>query len=215
MTTKPWKGNPLAPSRFQDCQGRWVSPGKMLSLIKAAATTACWKITGHRPELPWLNYTAIWRLSKIIGPDYRVLEFGSGFSTLWFARRCGQLVSIEDDAAWHQIVAAKLIDAGLSHVDYRHRSETDYCDLADIPEKSQNLVIVDGSRRNDCARLALGKARPGGYVFLDNSDSPFETHQEARSLLLDAADPRCRWIDLDFCPCLVQVQESVLVRLPD
>ena len=215
MTTKAWKGNPLAPSRFQDCQGRFVSPVKALSLARAVVSTLRWKITGHRPELPWLNYTAIWRLSKIISPDFRALEFGSGFSTLWFARRCGQLISVEDDAAWHRIVAAQLVAAGLSHVDYRHRSEADYCSLADIPEKSQHLVIVDGSRRNDCARLALEKARPGGYVFLDNSDSPFESHREAKALLLKAADPRCRWIDLDFCPCLVQVQESVLVRLPD
>ena len=37
--------------------------------------------------------------SKMEGDSF-VIEYGSGWSTRWFAERCGKLISIETDPKW-------------------------------------------------------------------------------------------------------------------
>ena len=57
---------------------------------------------------PWLTEGAIDFLSHFVRPGFRVLETGSGASTLWFAKRAKSVVSIEDDPDWYAAVTAAL-----------------------------------------------------------------------------------------------------------
>ncbi|MFO1490867.1 MAG: hypothetical protein U1F87_08170 [Kiritimatiellia bacterium] len=55
----------------------------------------------HRhPEPPWLTRAANERLLALTGPRDTVLEFGAGRSTLFFARRCARVESVEHNAEW-------------------------------------------------------------------------------------------------------------------
>lgn len=53
----------------------------------------------HGP-VPWFTYGATRYLSKIVRPDYRVLEFGAGNSTSWWAARTSEVVCVEHDPNW-------------------------------------------------------------------------------------------------------------------
>ena len=65
-----------------------------VSCIPHSVATTIWlKLTGRRPETPWLGYRAVKCLDELIEPDWRILEFGSGMSTSWFARRCASVLS--------------------------------------------------------------------------------------------------------------------------
>ena len=55
--------------------------------------------TAGKP-LPWLTYPAIDFLSQFDFSDATVFEWGSGFSTLWWAERCKQIVTVESSAKW-------------------------------------------------------------------------------------------------------------------
>lgn len=45
--------------------------------------------------IPWLTYPAIEFLKSYVRPGMRILEFGTGASTVWFVRRgCRVLVTI-------------------------------------------------------------------------------------------------------------------------
>lgn len=70
------------------------------------------------PEAPWLTPAAIALLERMLLPTDRGLEFGSGRSTLWFARRIGRLISVEDDPAWHDRISRQLKELSLGNVDY-------------------------------------------------------------------------------------------------
>ena len=50
--------------------------------------------------LPWWTYPAIAFLRDRIRPQFRVLEFGAGYSTLWLCRRVQQVVSFENSPEW-------------------------------------------------------------------------------------------------------------------
>lgn len=50
--------------------------------------------------VPWFTYGATHYLSKVVRPEYRVLEFGAGNSTRWWAGCVAEVVSVEHDPAW-------------------------------------------------------------------------------------------------------------------
>lgn len=152
--------------------------------------------------LPWLSFRAIRWLAANLSPTMHVFEYGSGGSTVFFARRVADVVSVEHDADWHARTSAVLADQGVRNCTYllrppapradvRHPStDTDYVgfDFADYvtaiddyADRSFDLVSVDGRARPSCVAAALSKVRPGGWMLLDNSDRP--AYRAAHELL--------------------------------
>src|SRR3990170_3194013 len=72
----------------------------------------------HR-DAPWLTKDMVGILASWFHPDDRGLEWGSGRSTIWFAKRVSRLISIEHDDLWYQKISARLMENKLSNVDYR------------------------------------------------------------------------------------------------
>src|SRR5881392_3049736 len=55
--------------------------------------------------IPWITYPALRFLEPRIRKSFKVFEFGSGLSTLWWAKRVSKVVSVEHDKDWHDLVA--------------------------------------------------------------------------------------------------------------
>lgn len=119
--------------------------------------------------LPWYTYGAIRFLAGRIDPGWRVFEYGSGNSTLWWAARVARVVSCEHDAAWH----ARLRPQLPAHVEYRHvgleRPEIYAAGAAEFPGQFE-VIVLDGRERVACARHAVLGLAPGGVIVWDNSD---------------------------------------------
>ncbi len=145
-----------------------------------------WLYEKRHPDHPWLAPDAIAWLEQNLRPDMCGFEWGSGRSTLWFAKRLQHLTSIESNAAWFTQVTRMVEKAGLTNVDLRHipldhaESETyalEYSPLPanpsailDFPDASLDFVVVDGWYRPVCARAALPKLKLGGILLIDNTD---------------------------------------------
>lgn len=144
--------------------------------IRARARQALYQ-RGH-PDAPWLTPEAIRLLDSMLRPSDIGAEFGSGRSTLWLARRCAHLTSVEHDEAWHATVSATLAVEGITHVDYqRHpRDAPDapgdrsaYAQVAQfLGDESIDFALVDGLYRDDVTLFLLPKIRPGGMLIIDN-----------------------------------------------
>lgn len=133
-------------------------------------------------ELPWFSYGAIDFLDGYLHKEMSVFEFGSGGSTLFFARRCESVVSVEDNSGWYELVAEKLVRRGVRNVDLRHVSvafttEQDFL-TSDYLEAVQlsvfDVIVVDGTEwtpnvRPICFRSAEKQVAPGGIVMVDDS----------------------------------------------
>ena len=153
-----------------------------------------WLYEKRHPDHPWLAPDAIVWLEQHLCPDMRGFEWGSGRSTLWFAKRLASLTSIESYAAWFQQVSRRVGESGLTNVDLRHiplehpDAQTyafDYSPLPanpsailGFPDASLDFVVVDGWYRPVCARAALSKLKPGGILLIDNTnwDDPPHVH---------------------------------------
>ena len=116
--------------------------------------------------VPWLVPDIIPTIAGLLTKNSKVLEFGSGGSTLWFAGLAGEVVSVEHDAGWHARVRAEIP----AHV-YLTREEPPYRIFTrSLPDNYFDLVLVDGRRRCDCMIASFRTLKKGGYLVLDNSE---------------------------------------------
>jgi hypothetical protein len=213
IITRVIKADPQRPTRFHDLRGHpldWASlPG-----IPAAICDAALHVTlGYRRHVPWLSYRATRTLGRLIQRDWRVIEFGAGMSTVWFAKRAAFVFSVESNSMWHKSVTSMLAECKLTNVDLRLRQGgcTDYTDLSELEDASCDLALIDGDCRDKCVAPTLRKLKPGGYVYLDNTDQPGD-RQVAESRLLGASLEWRRYFN-DFAPGLVAATQGLLVRL--
>jgi hypothetical protein len=148
---------------------------------------------------PWINFEAIAAIRARLAPGMRVFEYGSGGSTLYWASCGAELVSVEHDPEWYEVVRGRLrpgarVDLRLvepepydpradgldptdplaytsSDAPFRGRTFRRYVTQIDaFPDGWFDLVLVDGRARPSCLRHAAPKVKPGGMLVLDNAD---------------------------------------------
>lgn len=132
------------------------------------------ELLDSRGTVPWLSYEAILWLYEHIRDDWTIFEWGSGASTFWFASRCSQVVSVEHNEAWSEIVRRLLSQRITKNVElWCEPEQLRYVNAADEYDDGRfDLIVVDGFSdwRVDCVEKAIGKVKPGGYLILDNSE---------------------------------------------
>ncbi len=182
---------------------------------------------GHSPlsdQTPWICFPAIRWLESFLHKEMRVFEWGSGGSTLFFATRVRDVVSIEHNADWFRDVREHFCDKSILNVDYRliepeagppaavdsadvsctygsefagytTNSFVDYVRTIDSePDSSFEVVMVDGRARMACIVHALDKVKPGGVLILDNSER--EQYQKGLMDLQNSSLRHWKRIDL-------------------
>jgi SAM-dependent methyltransferase len=142
-------------------------------------------VNGRTPldlELPWFSYAAIDFLENHLQPHMSVCEYGSGGSTLFFAKRTKSVFSIENDPKWFDLVIRRLQAQSFSNVtlqlhpfDFKKADGFDHSAyLHAIPDGRFDVIVVDGSEewvpvRPTCFQKAEARIKPGGIIVVDDS----------------------------------------------
>lgn len=131
--------------------------------------------------VPWMNHAAIEFLSERLGNDMRLFEYGSGYSTLYFARLVGQVHSVEYDLGWLATIRKDIPqNATVSFVEYDPANGT-YSQSIHASGEQYDVVVVDGRDRVRCMREAVQAVSPDGVVIL--GDSQRDKYREAHSYM--------------------------------
>ena len=138
--------------------------------------------------VPWFTYPAIDFLTQIIKPTWRVFEWGSGYSTLWWANRVQTVTSVEDNRDWFETIQPRMpANASLLW----RADESAYVGALSEQGGCFDLIVIDGSHRNACARVATAQAARAELIVFDNAD--VETHRDGVELL-----KKTGWKRIDF-----------------
>jgi len=227
MINKLIKGDGNRISRIHDCRGNIV-PMKIIftNLPRAIYSWVLFRIFGMALNRPWISYEATKKIEeKLKKKECDVLEFGSGASTVWFATRSRHLTSIENDKKWHEIVSQRLkkIHLNLLNVDYYFsNNRVEYSGFKSDSNSQFDIILIDGPYREECLIKHLQSIKPGGLIYIDNTDvetSCGEVGEMARALLelKTFAQERNAKITrfTDFAPSCLHATEGYLVELPE
>lgn len=147
--------------------------------------------TGH-PWEPWLTREAIGILERRLTKTMKLFEFGSGASTIWYAKRCLFVDAVEHDPVWSRRVSRAIVDSGIRNACvFLESPDNEYAAyLASARENLESrgpkfgpydVVVVDGRERVRSVRIAAPNVPPGGLLVLDNAER--ERYAEVRTIL--------------------------------
>lgn len=184
-----------------------------------------------RLDVPWWTFEAADEVAAFLAgrPGARVLEWGSGASTVWLSQRAGSVVSIEHDPRWAARTARALAARDADNAELRVVEPTRlvppggvrsakpgfagldferYADAVDDVAGELDLVVIDGRAREACLVRAIDRLAEGGLIVFDNVDRErYRDAIEALGTRLDVAWTR------GITPALPYPTRTALVRV--
>ncbi|MBK7230079.1 MAG: class I SAM-dependent methyltransferase [Ignavibacteriales bacterium] len=140
-------------------------------------------IDKNKIPIPWFSYPFIDFLTPRLTKNNVLFEFGSGNSTLFFSSRVKNVISIEHNKEWYNIVSKtkpQNVDLILTQSDSVH----DYTNYFSVMDKKIDIIIVDGLHRNECLINSINKLSENGVVILDDSERI--EYQQGKEFLLNS-----------------------------
>jgi hypothetical protein len=155
------------PRSFAELHRSLALLATMRSLGWHASARAGVPIGPAGEPLPFYNYAVLHWLAPLLRPSDVVFEFGSGNSTLWFARRVRHVHAVEHDPDWFECVRSR----APANVDIElHPLDSYPAAVRDRPPSRFDVVVIDGVERPACTLEAVDHLQPDGLLLFDNSD---------------------------------------------
>jgi len=119
--------------------------------------------------LPWVTYSFIDFISDRLNKTMDIFEYGSGNSTLWYAKKTNTVTSVENDKQWFE----KIKNNMPSNVQIHYEELVyggNYSKFSENIEKKFDIVIVDGRDRVNSMINAINSIKNDGIIVLDDSE---------------------------------------------
>jgi len=221
MLQKLLSGGAARKTRLHDEKGNLISFNRFFLNGSRAVFTGLMRILlGYRVAMPWISYSAISVLKQHLDKTSRVLEFGSGMSTIWYAQHAGHVCSVEDNKEWYEKVQELIQDREIQNIDYLFAdTEETYSQFKCGDDVGYDLIMVDGSFRSSCVANTLKLLKPSGILYLDNSDKDSTESggdmRLAESQVLSFAKQQNAEVIYftDFAPTQLFVQQGLMIKL--
>lgn len=117
--------------------------------------------------ISWITYPAIDYLDNIDFTGCRIFEYGSGASSLWWAKKAKQVTSVEMEKDWFDHVIS-MVPENVVVVHCPDGSR--YPGVINDFEDFYDVIVIDGAERYQCALHAVPKLTEHGVIILDNTD---------------------------------------------
>lgn len=166
--------------RLTVANGRLVQAISAVEFPLSALSWLLFKSAGYRAGVPWWVWRAVLFVHMNLSKDDVTLEDGGGMSSLWLARRCVSVLTVEGDPAWRGEIVRAASREGLSALTVVPSDVSLEADVegwlvrnieARIIESWPSVVIIDGpAYREEIFRGVLDLSHPPRMIVFDNSD---------------------------------------------
>lgn len=127
-------------------------------MIQEAVLTWRYVDTESNLILPWYTKPALeWLKSQDVS-NWRVFEYGCGYSTMWWSLNCKWITAVDTNEGWARAV-------GVIHYPDK---ESYVKSIEWQTEERYDCIVVDGEWREECVAFSRDTINPGGYMIVDN-----------------------------------------------
>ena len=118
--------------------------------------------------LPWYTYAIISFIESRLKKQMIVFEYGSGNSTVWWAKRVERVVSCEHDKRWYQKMKSN-IPSNVTYIHNELQPHGDYSKVTLKYNKEFDIIAIDGRNRVACAMNSISALKDTGVIIWDDS----------------------------------------------
>jgi hypothetical protein len=125
-------------------------------------------VDNNGAAIPWMNFPVVAFLRDRLTKDLDLFEYGSGHSTLFFARLVKSVTSVESNEAWFSLLKVRLPGNAELRLEPAN-TDASYCRAVHVSGRKYDVVVVDGTDRVNCVKQGLTALSPDGIMILDDS----------------------------------------------
>jgi len=115
-----------------------------------------------------MNFPTFRFLEKRLTQDLNLFEYGSGYSTSFYAGKVRTVTSVEHDEKWLHMVKQQVPD-NVKLIFKESDIDGDYCRAIVSTGDQYDVVIVDGRDRVNCLKQSISALSSRGVILLDDS----------------------------------------------
>ena len=168
VMSKLWRSDPNRKTRFHTEDGKLCLFPR--EIVRSLLMYSLNKMIGYRPSIPWYVPDANRFLQQRDWSGCTCFEYGSGYSTPWYARRFSHVYTVEHDREWLSRVD-DLVKSFDNVTIFACSDIEDYVRAVDRTGVEYfDLISIDGIFRNECFEYSVGRLKPNGILVLDNTD---------------------------------------------
>ena len=139
-------------------------------------------IDQNNNPIPWTTYSFIDFIKERLNSSMIMFEYGSGYSTIYFAERVKQIVSIEHDQAWYEVVE-KMISSNVNLMFKSKESVESYVNSINDSNEKYDIIFIDSLFRSECCHVSVNHLSDRGIIILDDSER--NEYQKGINSLID------------------------------
>jgi len=132
--------------------------------------------------LPWVTYSFIDFIEDRLNNTMNVFEYGSGNSTLWYAKKVNSVISVEHDNQWFEKIKNSM-EANVSIYYEELIYGGEYSKFIKRLKNEFDIIIVDGRDRVNCLKNSISAINHNGVIILDDSER--DAYKEGVNFLLE------------------------------
>lgn len=132
-----------------------------------------YKVMDHDGNsIPWLTYPFLNFIEPRLNKNMEVFEYGVGYSSVWWAKKCKGLTAVESSQEWIDLVKNSLSADDKLSIFYADE-KVSFCTAPERTNKKYDIVIVDQADdmdRNLAMQNAINYLSDDGVLILDDSE---------------------------------------------
>lgn len=151
--------------------------GPMLAAYRTGYFRSAFKmaaVSQSGQPLPWYTYPSIDFLKYRNYEDKIILEFGGGQSTLWWASKARQVVTLEGDREWYEKIKGQMpsnVDLCYVSMESKEINVSEVTHTLKTKQHSKyDVIVIDGLYRYEMIEIALSHLAGDGIVICDNAE---------------------------------------------
>ena len=167
---KIWAGDELRISRFHDLSGELCDFRALAGAMPALLTLLAARFRKEWVKQPWWVWGAIKFVQSHLVATDRVLEIGSGYSSIWLSRRCSAVAAIEESFEWKERIEgiARRISIGNIEFIVDDSFEGYRRKISETP--APDVVVIDSSSRKRIFESLMSSEVKPRMIIYDDTD---------------------------------------------
>jgi hypothetical protein len=125
-------------------------------------------INKNKEPIPWFSYPAIKFIESRLNKNLSVFEYGCGNSTIWFAGKVKNIISVEHDKTWMDSISSTM-PTNAQIIFQTLEIDGDYAKECVNQNQKFNIIIIEGRNRLHYAKNCIEALTDDGIIIFDNS----------------------------------------------